>query len=432
MAISRVTLGLIGLIVLLAVSGVWVGEPLQGFWRWPAGLLLLLVAWEYNLATGSLSFHRISVPAVPLGERVEYCLTAINQTNTPLVFETQADYPSDIDADRSLQRWRLDGLANENRTFAITATRLGDTVLGRLYWKQLGRFGLCWWSYSYDDDTSVRVEPARLEKIFKHCGLQVGGQKIVTNRQDSGVDLLDLREYRPGDSIRTVDWKATARRRKPIVRNFEREHRLEIVILIDCGISSRIQCGTLDRLHHYVNVTAKLTELAGVQGDRIGCIAYAQKVIGITALSNGPKAVSRNRALIGGLKTTNETANALQAALEVKHLLKHRGLVVFLTEIEQADAASQLIQGSRLLSGKHKVLVGTLEDPAIAGMTKRAYRTAMDSYGQLAALEYLRGRQLSCDRLIRQGVAITSATATNLDRNVIRYYQANRDAIVGA
>ena len=431
MSISRLLFGLIGLVILLAIFGLWSGEPLEGLWRWPAAILLILVAWEYNLASVSLRIHRETPSVAALGEPVAYRITACNQSRSLLVFETQADYPAELEGDQSLQRWRLKASQSESRSFRIRGNTLGDARLGRLYWKQLGRFGLCWWTHHFNDRSSLRVEPVRLEKISRPEGLRGSGRNRGSNRPGGGVELLHLRDYQPGDSMRMIDWKASARRRKMMVRNFEPEHRLEIVILIDCGIGSRLQCGNLDRLHHYVNVSAKLTELAGLQGDRIACITYAQQVTGRVPLTGGIKALSQIRALIGGLSASNETANALQAALEVRQILKHRGLVVFLTEIEQTEAASQLIQASRLLSRKHQVLIATLEDPSISDLLTQSSASGGDAYLQLAALEYLKGKALTHDHLLRQGVAITSAPSKLLDRKVLNYYQEHRGAIVG-
>jgi uncharacterized protein (DUF58 family) len=303
--------------------------------------------------------------------------------------------------------------------------------LGELYLKQLGAFGLCWWTRRCDGQVAFSVEPAKLENAAPVPGLRDAGGRQTRYPADTGVELLDLRDYRPGDALRNIDWKATARRGKPIVRRLEREQRLEIVVLIDCGRGSRIRCERLDRLHHYVNVAAKLTEFVALQGDRIGCLAYAQQVAGKTPVTGGVNTVKQIRGLLAHLSASGEEANALKAALEVKRLLKRRGLVIFLTDIEQPEAASQLVQAGQLLAAKHQVLVASLEDTTIAGTLKQAARQWQDPYRQFAALEYQRGRELTGLQLQRFGVAVTRASARHLDRQVLAYYQDKRDKISG-
>jgi uncharacterized protein (DUF58 family) len=432
MSISRLTLILAGLIILLAIAGIWTGEPLQGLWRLPAALLIALLVWErFRLATDITVLREIPA-TLALGETVDYSVIVSSQVKSPVCFETQTDYPAGIEGDNSLQRWQLKHHETQRRHFSITPTELGSSTLGTVYFKQLGLFGLCWWTRQINDQIAISVEPARLENTAQLSGLQLAGNRRSSYQHSGGVEFLDLTDYRQGDSLRSIDWKATARRGKPMVRRFEREHRLEIVVLIDCGRGSRIQCERLDRLHHYVNIAAKLTEFAASQGDRIACLAYAHQTVEKTPMTGGIGSVKYIRQLLGQLSAINETANALNAALDVKQLLKRRGLVIFLTELEQPEAALQLIQAGKLLSAKHQVLIATLEDPMIANSLKQFSRHWQDPYRQFATLEYLRGRELTRGQLQDIGVAITSATAQHLTQQVLTYYQNKRDTISAA
>lgn len=432
MSISRLTLLLAGSIILLAIAGIWTGDPLQGFWRWPAVLLITLIAWERFRLTENIVLRREIPATVALGETIGYSVQVENLAGSAVCFETQSDYPAAIASDNTLQRWRLNAQENQSRQFSITPTRLGNTSLGSLYLKQLGAFGLCWWTRRIDDEIAFRVEPARLENAVNVSGMQQLGSRGGAQFHSSGVEFLDLSEYRRGDSLRSIDWKATARRGRTMVRRFEREQLLEIALLIDCGLSSRVQCEQMDRLHHYINVAAKLAEFAGYRGDRIACLAYAQQSIAKAPMAGGMNAVRNVRQLLGRLSVVNENANALNAALEVKQLLKRRGLVIFLTELEQPEAALQLVQAGKLLSAKHQVLVATLEEPEIGHGLKQNSRYWRDPYRQFAILEYLRGRELTRKRLQGVGVAVTSSTAQYLDRQVLTYYRDKRDTIGAA
>lgn len=432
MSISRLTLLLAGTIILLAIAGIWSTEPLQGFWRWPAALLITLLAWERFRLTDNLGVYREIPTTLALGETIVYSVQVKNLAGSAVCFESQSDYPTAIAGDNSLQHWRLNAHETQSRQFSITPTRLGNTSLGSLYLKQLGAFGLCWWTRRIDDDITLQVEPARLQNLVDISGMQQLGNRGGAQAHSSGVEFLDLTDYRRGDSLRSIDWKATARRGRPMVRRFEREQLLEIALLIDCGLSSRLQCEHMDRLHHYVNVAAKLTEFASYQGDRIACLAYAQQSIAKAPMNGGIHSVRNIRQLLSGLAVVNENANALNAALEVKQLLKRRGLVIFLTELEQPEAALQLVQAAKLLAAKHQVLIATLDEPAIADDLKQNARYWQDPYRQFAILEYLRGRELTRKRLHDAGVAVTAATAQNLDRQVLTYYRNKRDVIGAA
>jgi uncharacterized protein (DUF58 family) len=432
MSLSRVSLLLIGLMSLLAVIGIWTGAPLHGLWHWPAVLFISLIAWERFKLTADYTIQRQVADTLELGITIDYTVTLKNQGLPCLKIETQADYPDSVEGDSSLDYWSLHGDETESRRVSICPILLGDSSLGSLYLRQPGFLGLCWWTRRIDNPADFRVVPVRLGKTPPVSGTQQMGDRSSHFQHSSGVDLLELRDYHPGDSLRSIDWKATARRGKQMVRRFEREHRLEIVVLIDCGRSSRMYYGRLSRLHHYINVASKLAEFAAGQGDQIACIAYGQQTLGTVPMTGGIKAIKAIRHLLGGLSSTSDTANALNAAFDVKQMLKHRGLVIFLTEVEQPEAATQLIQAGQLLATQHQVLVATLEDTAIADGLKQKARYWLDPYRHFALLEYQRGQELSCKELQRKGIAIVRAPAKHLDQQVLGYYQNKRDKIGGA
>jgi uncharacterized protein (DUF58 family) len=466
MSLSRRALACAAAVILLAVLGTWSGEPLDGSWRWPAALLAIFIVWERlrlpqdfairrNLAKAVLSRTGHVAPSatsdtendgnrympvgtalqtpscinLPLGELSGYTLTATNRGRRLLLLDTQTDFPPAIESENPLQRWCLKPGETQIRTLPILPVELGTAPLGALYLRILGPFGLCWWTQRSDDGISVGVEPARPEPTVHAAGFARAGARRSRHKAGHGFELLELRDYRHGDALRSIDWKATARRGKPVVRSFEREQRLEIVVLIDCGRASRIHCDRLDRLHHYVNAAARLTEIAAAQDDRIACLAYAHRLIATAPMAGGVSAVKCIRNLLGGLSAGGEESNPLNAALEVKRLIQRRGLVVFLTDIEQPEAASQLVQAVHLLAAKHHVLVASLEDPSVAGIPRQAAIQWADPYRHFSALEYLRGRELTRNKLQRAGVAVVSAAAEHLGRQVLEYYRRQRAGI---
>ena len=208
-----------------------------------------------------------------------------------------------------------------------------------------------------------------------------------------------------------------------MVRVFSQEQRLDIVVIVDCGRGSYIQCGAMDRLHHYINIAARLTDFAIQHDDSIACIAYADQIIAHIAMSGNIKAVKNIRHLLTKLRIIPNESNPLLVALELKRFLKRRSLVIFLTEIEQAEASTQLIQAMHLLRAKHHLLVASINDPDINALIYHPSQQWLAPYQKLAALEYLRGRELTINKLRKSGVSIITAPADHLDGEVLNYYQ---------
>jgi len=418
---------MVSLIIFLAIVGVWRGEPLQGVWRWPAVFMLLLIVWERLQLSGQFSIKREIAAIVALGEKVHYQQSVINHGRQNLWLDSQPDYPSSLSGDRLLQRWKIPAGQTQARECTLFPVALGPTTLGKLYIRTLGKFGLVWWMHNFSDQISFKVEPVTLSHDHALPGQVRAGGRMTRYKPGSGFELLTLRDYQYGDSQRNIDWKASARKQKPMVRVFSQEQRLEIAILVDCGRASFIQCGLMDRLHHYVNIAARLTDFAIGHDDQVACIAYADKIICSVPMTAGTTALKQSRTLLGSLEAIPEESNPLTVALELKRYLKRRSLVIFLTEIEQAEVATQLLKAVQLLHSKHHILIASINDTEIADLTQQSAQHWLAPYENFAALEYLRGRELTRNKLRQSGIAVITAAAEKLDGEVLSYYKQLRD-----
>jgi uncharacterized protein (DUF58 family) len=238
----------------------------------------------------------------------------------------------------------------------------------------------------------------------------------------SGSELLSLRDYQAGDPLHAIDWKATAKLDKTVVRSYSREQQLEMVVLLDCGGAGRLNCGAMDRLHHYINCASRLIRLAIINEDRVGCITFAGAVVTAAPMASGAKAMPRLHQLLSGVRVVAEESNPLSAALETRRLLRHRGLIVLLTALDHSEPDSQLIKAAQLLATKHHVVIADIEDEAINRMVSQPSAHWTHPYGNFAALEYRRNREVVKSRLKRAGITVVTAPPERLDQAVLKSY----------
>ncbi len=427
MSLSGRALILVSLIILLAIAGIWSGQPLQGIWRWPAIILLLFIVWERVQSDNLFSIKRLITPRLFLGVPGHYQQTVINHARYTLRLDSQTDFPEALATDRSIQSWIVPAGESLEKTSSVIPVVLGKAALGKIYVRVLGRFGLVWWRYDVEESEPFKIEPAMLKHNINVSGQTRSGGRNTRYRAGSGFELLNLREYQYGDPLHGIDWKASARRQKTVVKVFSKQQRLEIAILLDCGRASYIKCGLMDRLHHYANITSRLAEFAVQNEDQVACIAYADKTIAHVPMSGGVSAVQKTRQLLTGLDSMPEESNPLSVALGLKRYLKHRSLVIFLTDMEQPEAATQLIQSVQLLRGKHHIVVASVDDPEINKLLEQTDQGWFAPYQNFAALEYHRGRELSRNKLRQSGVEVLTALPENLDAEVMNYYQRIRE-----
>jgi uncharacterized protein (DUF58 family) len=417
--------GAYGLLVLGALLGT-VGEWVPGFaglWRLPAALLLLGLAWE-RFETARLR------PTLAVDAPVRWLLARPQPFTLRLhvpgararVVELAPALPAGVEAAREVLTLRTAGPAGAQATLDAVARRLGSSDWPAQRARVAGTLGLAWWNVALRPGHAFEVVPDTLQFRERAAGLTGSGARLAVP-SGAGGQVDQLRDHRPGDPLRIVDWKATARRGALTSREFVDDGRLDIVLALDVGRSSGIWCGDLDRLGHYVNVAARFAEHAVAHEDRVGLVVYADRPLQELPPARGPAAIARIRACLARLHPRKTESNPLPMAARVRALARQRSLVVLLTDIDDAASTSQLAGALRLLQPKHLPLVVGLASAELEGYSRRAAREWLDPWLALAA--QIRAEQQ--ERALRAlGAPVILARPERLEREVFATYAGFR------
>jgi uncharacterized protein (DUF58 family) len=235
-----------------------------------------------------------------------------------------------------------------------------------------------------------------------------------------------LRGYRYGDPLARIDWKATARTRALVTREFSEDRHLDILIAIDAGRFSRVRAGALDRLGHYANAAARFAEIATPNDDRVGLLVFSDRSLVECAPARGLPAVARIRRALEGLSVESAESDPTAAAVRIRGLLKRRGLVVLLTDLDDANVADSLARAVRLLSPPHFVVVAGIRSPDIAALAVGEARMWSDPWVALAAQEHEARVALQRLSLRRLGAPVIVTAAELLEQTLLAEYEALR------
>ena len=237
-----------------------------------------------------------------------------------------------------------------------------------------------------------------------------------------GVELLQLRDYVSGDAMSRIDWKATARRGALIAREYSEAQHLEILIVIDAGRASRVRAGDLDRLGLYANVAARLAEHAVSAEDRVGLLVYGEETLAACLPDRGVRAVTRLRHALETLDTQRGEANAVRASLQVRRMLRHRGLVVWLTDLAEPARNEALMQAMKALVPRHLPIVAAPQAAEIARLAAAPAQEWRDPAIAIAARAHRERAQQQVAALRQQGVVVLEEADDELDRAVLDAY----------
>lgn len=422
-SLRRNALLLVLLTAVLAIVGDWSRDGgLAGLWRIPAVLLLLGLAYESWLISRSGLAVKIEAPEhLFLGRGASIRFVVWHALPRTLMLQAAPSAPEHMEIENQIEPLVVAARQRAVFTRRATPSRLGEFAWPHLQVRLAGPLGLAWWPRELKCELRLKISPDLFRSAGEVKGVARSGALVGTD-MGAGAEVLRLREFRAGDPPRVIDWKATARAGRMISRDFAEDHGLQIVILVDAGRSSALRAGALDRFGHYVNVAARLAQFAAERDDLVGLVVYADRPLAALAPARGAAAVARMRALLSASRVERTESNPLYAATRVRSLVRHRSLVVLLTDIDDASGESQLAQAVRYLLPTHLPFVAGLSSAAAQAMASAPARHWLDPYRSLAAQEYCLGLDRKVRALNALGAPALIARPDHLERAVFTAY----------
>jgi uncharacterized protein (DUF58 family) len=428
MHFAQRTYVLLTLTAVLAVAGLWSTDPaLADLWRVPIGLLLVGLAYEgFYIRKAVVTANVETAPRAFLGREQDAAFVFHNEASrsipvlyapvTPVGVEPVGVTPRQVVAPaRGVQK----------DPFTFVAVRLGPQTWPVMPARLLGPLRLAWWSRDLQPDLRIAVAPDTLETVR---GRPRGNPSGARPRRviGAGSELHQLRGYVQGDPPARIDWKATARVRRLVTREFSEDQHLDVLVAIDAGRFSRVRAGRLDRFGLYANVAARFAEIVVPNDDRIGMLVFADRPLAVCAPDRGLPAVMRIRRTLEQLSLPAAESDPLAAAVRIRGMLKHRSLVVLLTDLDDASLADQLVRAVRLLSPPHLVVVAGIHSQDISELATQAARDWKDPWISLAAQEHETRAESQRALLRRLGAPVIAAREELLERRVLAEYESLR------
>ncbi|MFI6320420.1 DUF58 domain-containing protein [Nonomuraea sp. NPDC050556] len=433
---------LTGRAALVAAIGVVVVllAPAPGFAL--AGFCLLLAAaivvdLAFAGAVRPLAFHRSGDTLVRLGQRATVELLVENPGSRRVRgLLRDAWPPSAGSSPRSLP---VDVPSGERRKLVVTLhpTRRGDRASVAVTVRSMGPLGLAARQGRHSVPWSVRVLPPFLSR--KHLPSRLARLRELDGQHPAlvrgqGTEFDSLREYVVGDDVRSIDWRATARRHDVVVRTWRPERDRRVLIVLDTGRTSAGRVGAAPvplagaqpsggflsptsalpapgwpRLDWSMDAALLLAALAAKAGDQVDFLAYDRAVRAWVAGASRTELLSTLVNVMAPIEASLVEADSAGMVAAVLSRAKRRCLVVLLTDLNPAALDEGLMPVLTQLSSRHLLLVAGVSDPRVAAMAATANSTPEEVYDAAAAEHAAGERRRMTARLRRHGVEVVDA-----------------------
>lgn len=377
---------LTGRFVLLTVLG---AVPLVLWPSWATAgwvLLALAVAGAADAALAPsprrLEVQRTATTPVRLETPSQSVLSVRNPDRRTVRAVFRDAWPPSAGAGANRHRWK--GGAGERAEFVtpLLPTRRGDRHAAPVTVRTRTALGLVARQVNVEVPATVRVMPpfrssrhlpsklARLRELDGATTVMVRGQ---------GSEFDSLRDYVVGDDVRSIDWRASARRQHVVVRTWRPERDRRVIIVLDSSRQAAARVGDETRFDAAIEAALLLTALASQSGDRVDVLIADRRVRASVQQRPGTRILSSLSDQLAGIEPDFIEADWPLIVSAVDDVSRQRSLVVLLTDLNAAALSETLVPVLPMLTRRHSVVLASVSDPALAEYAARR-DTAADAF----------------------------------------------------
>src|SRR3954470_6374980 len=322
-------------------------------------------------------------------------------------------------------------------TYTVTPTERGEVVFAPADVRVQSRWGFCELLQRLGGEDRRRVYPdfaqvARYAWLASDRRLHEIGVKTYRQR-GQGTDFKQLSEYRTGDPVRHIDWRATLRHQKPIVRQFQDERDQCVLLLVDCGrrmrADDRGQAIGTTHFDQVLNAVMLFSHVALAQGDAVGAMTFGTPP-GDARVFHPRKGSGALNALMSELYAVQPApthSDYLEAAQGLLRRFPRRALVIVITNFRDEDGA-ELRQALRLLRSRHLVLVASLRERVLRELISQPLHSSGAAIEVASAHMYDQERRAAFAALATRDGMMVDAEPERLGVELVNRYLAIKRA----
>jgi uncharacterized protein (DUF58 family) len=415
---------------------------------WVPGLALIAGFYAVGLAILLWSDRRQAGPVtqfevkrshnnrLSLGAANRIVIKVQSRAKRPVTVTVQDEPPYQfVGTEQAIQSVALPPQGVTDIEYTLRPLRRGDYAFGDLNVRWTSPLGFYVRQASISTAAPVRVYPnlheiRKFELLAQRDQLAEIGLRNVRLRGE-GTMFESLREYVPDDPYRSINWKATARRAKPISMDYEPERNSRVVVALDVGrmMRSPIRVEENDgvswqmaKVDFVINSVLLFSYVAVLKGDQVGLLVFADRVQFFLPPQSGRAHFQKLLEAMYALESQPVEADYGRMFTFLAAQSKKRSLTVVFTDLSGLRASEALARYMPRMAPRHVPLLVTIRDPALEQEAQQVPASSERVYRRAVAGQLIAERRLLLEKLRRQGVFTLDVSAENLSMAVVSRY----------
>lgn len=321
---------------------------------------------------------------------------------------------------------QINSLKNSYFKYILEPKERGEYQFGSLHVYASSPIGFVSKRFSFQKDTELPSYPSFINlRKYELMALQneflLGGIKKM-RKIGHTMEFEQIREYVPGNDIRTINWKATSKTNRLMVNQFQDEKSQRIFMLIDTGRTMKMPFKGLSLLDYSINATMALSYIILKKGDRAGMMTFSKKTQNKVAAENKSGQLKKISEALYNIKTDFFESDFNRLYQDVKYSLNQRCLILLFTNFETLDGLNRQLKYLRGIAKNHLLIVVFFKNSELQALIHKNPENMQEIYDEIVAEKFEFEKKLIIQELRKYGIYTVYTLPENLNIDVINKY----------
>jgi len=349
-----------------------------------------------------------------------------NRMKQTMFAELIDELPEQLQERNFLIRRKLAPLEKADITYVLRPTERGVYEFGRILVYLKSVIGLMSRRFSIPAERSVSVYPSfmhfrQYQLVAQAAQLNEAGAKRIRKIGQS-MEFEQIKEYVPGDDIRTINWKATARKGGLMVNNFVEEKSQQVYCILDKGRLMKMPFQGMTLLDHAINSTLVLADICLHKQDRVGLMTFGDKMGSMVAADRKPVQRDKIMQILYKQQTGFLESDFEMLYMQIRNKIKQRSLLILYTNIETMNGLKRRLPYLRSIARYHLLLVVFFENSELSRLSQANAENLEDVYIKTIAEKFLFEKRLIVRELQKYGILSLLTKPENLTVQTVNKY----------
>ena len=394
---------------------------------WYVIVILLLIDYLFLFVMGKMPrVKRITAERFSNSDENKVTLQVANM----MAFELDLEIIDELPVQFQKRDWVLyqhfAAFQQKNIAYSLRPTERGEYDFGNIIVYVKSMLGLLMRRHAIAAEVMVPVYPSFMQlrkyELLSKTTIQSEHGNTRMRKIGHSMEFEQIKEYVRGDDIRTINWKATARRSSLMINNYTEEKSQQVYCIIDKGRLMKMPFGNLSLLDYAINSTLVLSNVCLQKLDKVGLITFADKIGTILAADRKPIQRANILQLLYNQETQFLESDYEMLYLQIRSRIKQRSLLILFANFESLSGLKRQLNYLRSIAKHHLLLVIFFENTELKQLSLMHAANVEEVYVKTIAEKFAFEKRLIVKELSKHGILSILTTPENLTVSTINKY----------